>query len=48
MKYSSQLTLGSFLFFLVVCVFELDPINLIFATQAAIGAMICKTVEGKK
>jgi hypothetical protein len=44
-KYSSQLALGSFLSLVLVWVFELDLIYLIFVTQAAIGAMICKLIE---
>lgn len=45
MKYSTQLSIGSFLFFMIWYGLELNPLYLLFTHTAAIGAMICKLIE---
>ena len=47
MKYSTQLSIGVFLFFMIWYGLELDPLYLLFTHTAAIGAMICKLIENK-
>jgi len=47
MKYSTQLSIGGFLFFMIWYGLELDPLYLLFTHTAAIGAMICKLIENK-
>ena len=47
MKYSPQLSIGGFMFFVIWYGLEIEPLYLLFTHTAAIGAMICKLIENK-